>query len=139
MMTSIRLIAYTYVYGIIIQVYKIRRFPWHTLTYTDHDTDLIRHATNYIFRIPEFSSMCICTDGQEITTEELQACYLHCTSQVNSSYCGKSWGLLSNRVYCDSTIILNKNLAHNSLSEKKNRCKYTLHFTLLHKDSFANL
>ena len=41
--------SYSYVYGILVQVYKIRIFSWHTLTYTDHDTDLTHHVTSLHF------------------------------------------------------------------------------------------
>ena len=50
-MTSIRLIPYTFPYRILVQVYKIRIFSWHTLTYSDHYTDLIPHATSFLVRL----------------------------------------------------------------------------------------
>ena len=50
-MISIRVMPYTYVYGILVNVYKIRIFSWHNLTYTDHYVDLILHDKSLIFCI----------------------------------------------------------------------------------------
>ena len=66
-MTSIGLIdslAYTYVYGILVQVYKtqgkIRLFSWHTPTYTHHHMDLILTPCPYIFRIRLSCVLTVC-------------------------------------------------------------------------------
>ena len=47
-MTSIRLMHYSYLYEILVQVHEIRIFSWHTLMYTDHDTDLIHTSCHVI-------------------------------------------------------------------------------------------